>query len=98
MGYKIIVDKDLEDLIPGFLENRKKDLCLMKQSLVDKEFEQIRIIGHSMKGFGSGYGFDYVSEAGLILEKAAVAGKEETIKITIAKLDEYYADLDIIFE
>ncbi|TDJ68612.1 MAG: Hpt domain-containing protein, partial [Proteobacteria bacterium] len=60
MGEKIIVniDPDLEDLIPGFLNNRAHDVRAINDLLDAEDFGAIRLLGHSMKGAGGGYGFD----------------------------------------
>ena len=82
---KIIVqvDEDLEDLIPGFLENRKQDVENLRQELEQKNFVNVTSIGHSIKGVGGGYGFDLMSELGAKIE---IAGKPKTMYGHIAIL------------
>lgn len=92
------VDADLEDLIPGFLENRVKDVIFLKEAIDRKDFEAIRILGHSMKGFGSGYGFDRISEIGLELELASKNEDEEIIHENIHILELYIQNVEIIIE
>ena len=48
---KIIVhvDPELEDLIPGFLENRRNDVKSMSEALEQGDSGTIRVLGHSMK-------------------------------------------------
>ena len=94
----VIVDKDLEDLIPTFLSNRQKDIATMRLSLTTGDYEQIRIIGHSMKGFGSGYGFDFVTEVGQLLEAAAKLADTSSIEQHIRALESYLSNITIIFE
>ena len=53
----ITVDPDLEDLIPGFLDNRYEDIDALMGALDRKDYETIRRLGHIMKGAGGGYGF-----------------------------------------
>jgi len=60
----VTIDSDLEDLIPGFLSNRRKELVSLKQANTEGKAETIRSIGHSLKGVGGGYGFDVLSEIG----------------------------------
>lgn len=99
MGKEIvIVDEDIKELIPGFLRNRESDIKKLTEALEEEDFETIRIIGHSMKGFGSGYGFRFVSEIGAVLE---IAGKEldrKTAEKSIQRLREYFKNIEIRYE
>jgi hypothetical protein len=83
------VDPELADLIPGYLANRKRDMTVLGDSLDQKDYEAIRILGHSMKGSGGGYGFDAITDIGAMLEKAAQEGRDETIRREIARLADY---------
>lgn len=85
----VVIDEDLMDLIPGFLENRDKDIIAMREAIEKNDYESIRIIGHSMKGFGSGYGFDYISEVGYEIEKSAKAQISNEIESQIKSLEDY---------
>ena len=51
---KIVVriDRDLEALIPGFMENREKDIAAILTALDGNDFDAIRSLGHGMKGAG----------------------------------------------
>jgi HPt (histidine-containing phosphotransfer) domain-containing protein len=94
----IKIDPELADLIPGFLNNRRKDIENMESCLDQENFEQIERLGHSMKGSGAGYGFDGVSEIGKDLE---IAGKEknvEDIKKGIEALKDYLHRVEIVNE
>src|ERR671926_396214 len=56
-SYKVTVARDLEDLIPVFMGNRKKELDTLRVALAAADFEQLRQLGHRMKGVGNSYGF-----------------------------------------
>ena len=73
----VIVDRDLEDLIPGYLSNRERDVAKVAEALAAGDFETLRVIGHSMKGSGGGYGFDALSDLGSQIEQAALARNAE---------------------
>lgn len=90
------VDPEIADLIPGFLHNRQKDIEKMEALLVDKDFEQIERLGHSMKGSGAGYGFDSISEIGASIEIAGKNKDIEVIKKGIEDLKDYLDRLEII--
>ncbi len=94
----VVVDQDLEDLIPEFLENRKEDTGKMTEALINSDFENLRIIGHSMKGSGGGYGFNKITEIGSLIEQAAQTRNSEEIKKQIEELSSFLESVEIIYE
>jgi histidine phosphotransfer protein HptB len=96
-GEKIIVqvDPDLEDLIPGFLENRNLDIEKLRSDLDRNDFENIRSIGHSIKGVGGGYGFNLMSELGANIEAAAKENNTDAIRENINRLDDYLKHVEV---
>ena len=91
----IQVDPDLEELIPGFLENRIADIAKLRASLNDKDYANIQSIGHSTKGVGGGYGFDLMSELGAEIESAAKENDADKIGEKINQLDNYLQRIEI---
>lgn len=96
--YIITIDKDLEDLIPGFIENRLKDIDSIRSALEKGDMETVRIIGHTMKGSGGGYGFDRITEIGGSIEEAAKAADKEKALQQTFELAKYLSRIDIIYE
>jgi len=99
-GEKIIVhvDPDIADLIPGFLENRHKDIKTMGEALTQGDFEAIRSLGHSMKGAGGSYGFDAITDIGKALEQAAIAKDSGVIKESLQELAAYLDRVEVVYE
>jgi len=97
---KIIVhvDHDLADLIPGYLANRKKDIAAIHEALEKNDMDTVRIIGHSMKGSGGGYGFETITDIGRMMEKAAKEDSDEDILTQVERLEDYLHQLEIIYE
>lgn len=91
-----ITDEDLIDLIPLYLENRQKDLEILKQAYTQNDLETIRSLGHKMKGSGGGYGLDRISEIGKELEEAAKAQYSDAIQNGIAALQDFLERVDIV--
>jgi HPt (histidine-containing phosphotransfer) domain-containing protein len=91
----IKVDPEIADLIPGFLQNREKDINIMESSLTAQNFEQIERLGHSMKGSGAGYGFDGISEIGKVIEMAAKEKDIEKIRKGIEDLRDYLGRVEL---
>ncbi len=91
------VDADLIDLIPGYLENRHKDVIAILDALGRGDLECVSTIGHSMKGSGGGYGFHTVSELGAALEEAARESDAAAIKTATARLQDYLARVEVVY-
>ena len=94
----VIVDRDLEDLIPGFMERRRQDVAALRNCLACGDLEKIRICGHSMKGTGGGYGFDEISTIGGDIEQAAIDGENDRISELTDRLEKYLEQVVITFE
>ena len=94
----IHADKDLEDLIPEFLDNRRSDVESIHGALANDDYETIRVLGHSMKGSGGGYGFDDITEIGGALEQAAKRKDNTAIGNELEKLASYLARIEVVYE
>jgi CheY-like chemotaxis protein len=92
------VDAELRDLIPGFLGNRCKDVLRLRDALTKGDYETIRILGHTLKGGGGGYGLDTITRIGRAIESAA-EGKDPTeIKRRIHELSDYLERVVVVYE
>jgi HPt (histidine-containing phosphotransfer) domain-containing protein len=96
--YKVSVAKDLEDLIPVFMKNRHKELDTLRVALAAADFEQLRQLGHRMKGVGNSYGFDHVSTLGKHIEDGARSGDRASLDATIREYAEYLSRVQISYE
>ena len=94
----VTVPKDLEDLIPVFMSNRKKELEALRVALAAADFEQLRQLGHRMKGVGNSYGFAQVSDFGKYVENGARSGDRTLLESTIARYNEFLAKVQITYE
>src|SRR6266852_3836622 len=97
-AYKVMVAKDLEDLIPGFMRNRNKELETLKLALAAADFEQLRQLGHRMKGVGNSYGFAHVSTLGKHIEDGARSGDRAGLEARIREYADYLAKVEIVYE
>jgi HPt (histidine-containing phosphotransfer) domain-containing protein len=95
---KVNVPSYAVQLIPNFLKNRKNDIKEVEDSLKRKDFETIERLGHSMKGSGSIYGFDGISELGKKIESSAKNRKSEEIKNSLSELKHYLNKIEIVNE
>jgi HPt (histidine-containing phosphotransfer) domain-containing protein len=92
------VDPDLADLIPGYLAHRKMDIAAIREALNKNDLDTVRILGHSMKGSGGGYGFQTITDIGMLLEKTAQDGLNDPIRVQIERLEEYLRQVEIVYD
>ena len=95
---RIQVDPEIQDLIPGFIENRKKDIVTIREALGRNDYAVIRTLGHGMKGAGAGYGFEGITDIGKCLEEAALEGNRIEVEKQVLILSTYMDRLEIICE
>jgi len=93
----VFIDPDLAEIIPGFLENRRRDVQSLQKALQQNDLKTIRVLGHRMKGDGGGYGFERISAIGEALEQAAVRQDRQAIEHRTSELDDYLAHLDVVY-
>ena len=92
------VDPDLSDIIPLFMENTLKDIDSIKFAVSEKDVETVRRISHSMKSYGSGYGFDYVSRAGKTMEAAAINNDLSGVEEVLTDLKNYLDSVTVAYD
>ena len=99
-GEKIVVqvDPELEELIPGYLENRHRDVQSISETLARGDYETIRVLAHSMKGSGGGYGFDAITDIGQSMEQAAKDRNEEEIRKWVDELLSYLDRVEVVYD
>ena len=95
---KVVVDKELEDLIPVFLNNRRKEVQTLRAAAAAADFEQLRQLGHRMKGVGNSYGFEQVSIFGREIEEGARGTDRGAIERCIATYEDYLERVEISYE
>lgn len=93
----VYIDPDLAEIVPGFLENRRRDVQFLKTALQHNDLKTIRVLGHRMKGDGGGYGFDTISAIGEALELAAAQQDRVTIEQQTSKLNDFLTRLDVVY-
>lgn len=94
----VTVAKDLADLIPVFFKNRQKELETLRAALATGDFEQLRQLGHRMKGVGNSYGFAKVSEIGRRVEDGAKSGDKAGIEACISEYSDYLSKVQVVYE
>jgi len=98
INYTAVVAKDLEDLIPVFIKNRTKEVESLRAALGAGDYDQLKQLGHRMKGVGNSYGFAPISDFGKTIEDGARAADKASIETCIADYADYLAKVNIVYE
>jgi HPt (histidine-containing phosphotransfer) domain-containing protein len=93
----VYIDPGLEEIVPGFLENRRRDVQVLEAALQQNNLAQIRMIGHRMKGDGGGYGFDAISSIGAALEQAAAREDRSAIQRHTTEFIDFLARVTVVY-
>lgn len=96
--HTVKVAKDLEDLIPVFMKNRLKEVDALRSAVSAADFEQLRQLGHRMKGVGNSYGFAHVSDIGKRVEDAASAADTAALQACVDEYADYLAKVTVVYE
>ena len=67
----VLVDADLADLVPSYLARILADLDRIADLVRTGNYDEIRKLGHNMKGSGTAYGFAEITRLGAEIEIAA---------------------------
>jgi HPt (histidine-containing phosphotransfer) domain-containing protein len=92
------VDPDYADLVPGFLDNRRLEIDIIRNSAARGDFREIRRLGHGMKGAGAGYGFEVISDIGKNLEEAAINEDVPAIETELLRLGTYLSEVRVVVD
>ena len=88
-GPRVHVEKGMEDVVPAYLERRRKEIRTYRDALTARNFEAARMLGHKMRGTGSGYGFPLLTEIGRMIEEAALRQDAGEVTASVDRLAAY---------
>jgi two-component system sensor histidine kinase/response regulator len=88
-------DERLRSIIPAYLEGRRRDILTVLTALDNGDYEQIRAIGHKMRGSGAGYGFPEITAIGQRVELAAQSRDEKNTREHLAELSAHLDALEL---
>ena len=91
------VDTDLKELIPEYLEEIQSDINKIQKAIKEQDCDTVKIVGHTLKGSGGGYGFDPITEIGMHIEGAAKEEDYEDIEYWNNKLSNYINNVNVIY-
>src|SRR5215831_1625937 len=77
---------EMKDLKRRFLENRLRDLPVLRTAVMEKNFELVGTIGHRIKGLAGSYDLHAIGAIGLALEEAASKQNASAVMAQVSKL------------
>jgi HPt (histidine-containing phosphotransfer) domain-containing protein len=92
---KVQIDRDLEDLVPDYLENRRLELIDLKKLIEQKDLAKIKTIGHKLAGNAGGYGFHTLGTIGSKIEKAAIANNLSEMSQFASEIEDFLKKIEI---
>lgn len=88
------IDVSIEDLVPGYLENRRADIKRMTAASKQGDWAAIESLAHKIKGSGASYGFPRLSDISRELETAAREARGDEVREAIRRLKDYLAGVE----
>ncbi|TAK83961.1 MAG: hypothetical protein EPO20_15965 [Betaproteobacteria bacterium] len=95
MKIRLEVEPSLKELVPDFLENRRRDLERMRQALQAGDLAAIRDVGQNIRCFSRVYGFDDLTALGEEIRCAADECSTMRIVSLQGKLADYLSRVEI---
>jgi PAS domain S-box-containing protein len=93
---RIEIPPGLDDIVPGYLANRRKEASEMIDLLAASDFERLSILSHNLKGTARGYGFPDLVQMGYALEQSANHMDCGTLRTQITDLGNYLDRVELI--
>ncbi len=97
LDLNVELDKELEDIVPIFMENRKKDILELDQLLANQDFAGLQNIAHKLAGNAGSYGFHQLGKMAVEFEKACEIQNLEEIKSYCEEYKHFVNNVTITF-
>jgi len=85
-------------LVTEYLERSRNGLLLLEAAVDQNQHDQVRVLGHRMKGTGAPYGFSRLTEIGAAIEQAATDQNSGALRRCVCELEEYLSRVEIASE
>jgi CheY-like chemotaxis protein len=85
----------LEEVVPQYLDARRKELPEMLALLAASDFERLSALAHNLKGTGAAYGLPGITEIGADLERSSLCHDTGLIGSQLTKLEKYLNQVQV---
>jgi PAS domain S-box-containing protein len=97
-AHQIRVGGNLRDIVPGYLERRRADVDALKDALAARDYDAAAVIGHRMRGSGSGYGLTELTGIGTEIEEAARTQDTARLEELTRMLADFLDNLSVVYD
>jgi HPt (histidine-containing phosphotransfer) domain-containing protein len=94
----VVIAKELEELIPAFLENRRRDAEALKTLLLSDDFEGLRLLGDRIKGVSGSYGFVRTAAIAKTIEDKARQANRAALYVLVEEYARHVEAIEIVFK
>jgi PAS domain S-box-containing protein len=95
-GITVHTPPEVAGLVPGFLQNRRNEVVVIREALEQGDFKTVAHLAHGMRGAGGSWGFDGISEIGAGMEQAAETADREAALGWLGKLVRYLDEVAVL--
>jgi HPt (histidine-containing phosphotransfer) domain-containing protein len=95
---RVRVRADIADLVPAFLDNRRREVIAIPGAVQANDYGRIRSWAHNMAGTGGAFGFPTITEIGRAMETAAKVADGVTIGLCVDKLADYLRRIEVVWD
>lgn len=95
--HTVLIDRQFEELMPAFMENRRKDLHALRVALQSDDLEGLRLLGDRIKSVGGSYGFVRVAALGRLIEDSAKKANRAALHTLVEQYAQYLGAVEIRF-
>lgn len=95
VDFTAAVSKDIADLVPQFLRNRRAEVAALRKAIEDRSAAHLNYLACRMYGVGNPYGFRQVTTLGRQLRDACAAEDYREARRLVAQYDKYLLGVSI---
>jgi len=93
---RIRIHPGLENIVPGYLANRRKEFPEMLALLAASDYARLGVLAHNLNGTGKGYGFPELTRMGAALERSAKQTDRDALCGQMTELGNYLDHVELI--
>ncbi len=95
--YIVVVDPALAPIMPRYMELREHEHQDLMEALALSDPKRVALLGHRLKGTGTSYGMDMLTELGGQLEQAGHAGDMNTASLIAQRIRLFLDRLELVY-